>query len=184
MRPSARKRQYRCEQRACVFQGTYKLLLRWLALYPCHNPPCLLFAPRALSASGARFRPALRAHTRQLVAQGRACAQTVSLRAAPARKTPATQGARAACAADFAAVIWSSFSSSCNPGCPLSCMSLLSENRHALALRRVDALPGATASNTPCASTCGLVAMTSAQHAEGHRFNPDQVYVLTLAVSV
>ena len=119
-----------------------------------------------------------------LCARARVCADGLAARGARAQDARNARRARAACAADFAAVIWSSFSSSCNPGYPLSCMSLLSENRHALALRRVDALPGGTASNTPCASTCGLVAMTSAQHAEGHRFNPVQVYVLTLAARV
>ena len=125
---------------------------------------------------------AARTHATACCARARVCADGFAARGARAQDARNARRARAACAADFAAVIWSSFSSSCNPGCPLSCMSLLSENRHALALRRVDALPGGTASNTPCASTCGLVAMMSAQHAEGHRFNPDQVYASTNAM--
>ena len=32
--------------------------------------------------------------------------------------------------------------------------------------------------------TCGLVAMTSAQHAEGRQFNPGQVYMATQIASV
>ena len=32
----------------------------------------------------------------------------------------------------------------------------------------------------PCRSTCGLVAMTSASHAEGRQFDPGQVYLRTL----
>ena len=31
-----------------------------------------------------------------------------------------------------------------------------------------------------CRSTCGLVAMTSASHAEGRQFDPGQVYILRL----
>ena len=183
------------------------MLLRWLALYPCHNPPCLLFVPRALSARRARFRHAFkraRVHARaSLCARARVRRRARCARRPRARRPHRKARARAACGADFAAAIWSSSSSSCDLVCLSSCVSLLSTNRNALASIRVDALPGANVSNTPCAtnsspiefetpliyssatptpSTCGLVAMTSAHHAEGHRFNPDQVYEVTSAM--